>query len=208
MQIIEVQSPAIWGAFAACAETLDDVFFPAEDYKILPKHLVAANRYCGHCPVKRQCTQFALACDPDPGGIWGGMTPRERNKTRRNLLDNGVAFHTDLELDPEEFAPEPRTHLLARLAAEDREVLQEALRYIRRVQASVIDARLETLGVRPASQFPEPIQVTVSTSQVEWSLEVTHANVQPQIFPDPTLDLVGALLYLGIQLSNNAETYN
>lgn len=191
---ITVESPTVWGEFAVCAETLDEVFFPVEDSRILPSHATLVDRlYCRRCPVMKQCRQFALACDPDPGGIWAGTTPRERNSLRKILAAQDVQLVTNLELDPEVFAPEPRTLVLLRLAAEDRDKFYEVQRYARKVRAEV------HLDAHPVESIPSPIQVTVSMSQGELSLEVVLATDPKEVFPDPSTDLDAALHFLGIQ---------
>jgi WhiB family transcriptional regulator, redox-sensing transcriptional regulator len=41
-----------------------------------------ARRICYGCPVRVACLQFAVDTD-QRFGLWGGMTPRERNRLRR-----------------------------------------------------------------------------------------------------------------------------
>jgi len=58
-----------------------DAFFPesgtpgtAWDYKW-------AMSMCNQCPVKMLCAEYAIKHD-EPHGIWGGLSPRERQNIR------------------------------------------------------------------------------------------------------------------------------
>lgn len=47
-----------------------------------------AKKFCNSCPVMTQCAQYAIASN-EPHGIWGGLTPRERQKLRANGIVRG-----------------------------------------------------------------------------------------------------------------------
>lgn len=67
---------------ALCAQVDPEIFFPSRgDSRIT----VTAKQVCGRCPIQCECLEWAL----EPGqsdlyGVWGGATPRERQKLRRN----------------------------------------------------------------------------------------------------------------------------
>lgn len=44
--------------------------------------VMAAKRVCAGCPVREQCLQHALDT-PEPHGMWGGKSERERDRIRR-----------------------------------------------------------------------------------------------------------------------------
>jgi WhiB family redox-sensing transcriptional regulator len=65
-----------------CATTDPEMYYP-------PKGLQAsieirlAKELCKTCPVKTQCLNYAVTAN-EAFGIWGGMTPNERARLRRN----------------------------------------------------------------------------------------------------------------------------
>lgn len=70
---------ASWQADAACASVDPELFFP--------KHgdTFPAKRVCAGCPVVVDCLEHAIA-HREPSGIWGGLTPDERDlRARRDL---------------------------------------------------------------------------------------------------------------------------
>lgn len=66
-----------WQTRAACRGFNPETWFP--DYGTGTP--IAAKRICRHCEVKDACLESAL-CHDEAFGIWGGMTPRERNKIK------------------------------------------------------------------------------------------------------------------------------
>lgn len=65
-----------WHVFAACAGLGPDLFFAEE-----PEALDAARRVCRRCPVALECAEASMG---ERYGIWGGLTPAERRRARRN----------------------------------------------------------------------------------------------------------------------------
>lgn len=69
-----------WMDMAVCAQVDPELFFPPHR----ANHLgVLAKRICARCPVRAECLRYALT-DPELDGIWGGTTPRERQRLRRS----------------------------------------------------------------------------------------------------------------------------
>ena len=69
-----------WMDDAACTGADVNLFFPE------PSDLAAAKiakAICGGCPVKADCLQFALDRHEFRDGIFGGLSPRERQKLRK-----------------------------------------------------------------------------------------------------------------------------
>lgn len=77
----------IW-AKGNCRDAPTDLFYPDRDAATYPTVAAAAKEYCrGNgtrplCPVILECLLYGLLTN-DRFGIWGGMSPRERNALRR-----------------------------------------------------------------------------------------------------------------------------
>ena len=66
-----------WMADALCAQVGDpDQFFPDEG-----GNPWTAKAICHRCDVRAECLQYALDHD-EPHGVWGGLTPRGRQRLR------------------------------------------------------------------------------------------------------------------------------
>lgn len=70
----------VWQNQAACAGMNPDLFFPDAG----GAGAKAAKAICHVCPVEAECLQYALDND-ERHGIFGGTTPRERQRLRRGL---------------------------------------------------------------------------------------------------------------------------
>jgi len=46
-----------------------------------------AKQLCNNCPVQNICAQYAIEAN-EPEGVWGGLSPKERQKMRRALDRN------------------------------------------------------------------------------------------------------------------------
>lgn len=71
-----------WRDQAVCVGVPSTVFFPE-----MPQMTTAwdvARRLCGSCPVREKCLEFALRYEDleDRWGMYGGLTPNERNLIR------------------------------------------------------------------------------------------------------------------------------
>lgn len=73
------EEPRDWQAFAACAETDPEAFFPAKGAPTAP-----AKAVCARCFVRQDCLAYALA-NPEltSFGIWGGTSERQRRRLRK-----------------------------------------------------------------------------------------------------------------------------
>jgi WhiB family transcriptional regulator, redox-sensing transcriptional regulator len=73
--------PPRWMVDARCRDADVDVFFPTKGQS--PSD---AKRICEACPVVDPCLAYALSFTgyEDGGGVWGGMTRRERDALRRS----------------------------------------------------------------------------------------------------------------------------
>jgi len=67
-----------WQAFAACAGTDVDLFFPPRSFNS-PKIAAKAKALCAQCPVIDDCREFAWN---EREGIWFGTTPKDRRRLR------------------------------------------------------------------------------------------------------------------------------
>ncbi len=67
-----------WQLRASCRDHPAEVFFPDEVRgRSLHKREELAKAICMSCPVLQRCRRHALTA-PEPYGIWGAMTARER----------------------------------------------------------------------------------------------------------------------------------
>lgn len=66
-----------WMLEAKCLDADPEAFFPEKGGSTRE-----AKRICAACPVREDCLDFALAND-ERFGIWGGLSERERRRTKR-----------------------------------------------------------------------------------------------------------------------------
>lgn len=78
-------SPPTWTLTASCASHPDpDAWFPlsvpgpTDIYR-------EARDICQACPVKRECLEHALT-NREQHGLWGGLTPNQRERLTREPL--------------------------------------------------------------------------------------------------------------------------
>ena len=71
-----------WREQAACLGSQSDVFFPVGRGAGSRNWVMAAKRICASCPVRPECLSYAVTTI-QPDGVWGGTTPKERQKLRR-----------------------------------------------------------------------------------------------------------------------------
>lgn len=70
-----------WRESALCAQIdVGDIFYPE-----LGQSGEDAKRICRICPVSQWCLNEALTAD-EWHGIWGGTSPKERRRIRRDRL--------------------------------------------------------------------------------------------------------------------------
>ena len=69
-----------WQDSAECAQIGSDLFFQDEDSPY--GNYRHARKICKVCPVRLDCLEYALA-DRIPHGMWGGLTPKERQSLLR-----------------------------------------------------------------------------------------------------------------------------
>lgn len=74
-------APGTWVEDAACQGLPTRMFFPGPGDR---KGIARAKAICDRCPVTTQCAE---AGRDERDGIWGGMTPRERNRSFRHHGD-------------------------------------------------------------------------------------------------------------------------
>lgn len=77
---IVTYAPAAWVRQALCAQTDPELFFPPKG-----QPATEAKRVCNACSVKPQCLLYAINAPMALDGIWGGLTPKERQAKRREL---------------------------------------------------------------------------------------------------------------------------
>jgi len=70
--LITMLNGEAWMREGACRQFEADTMYPKT-----PTETAHAKAVCGHCPVQRECLDYALARD-ERYGIWGGMTIKGR----------------------------------------------------------------------------------------------------------------------------------
>lgn len=75
-------NPTGWEQRGLCRRADPTWFFPPSYHNNTPL-VRAAKNVCSACPVRDECLAYALD-NPEltVDGIWGGLTPRERNRAR------------------------------------------------------------------------------------------------------------------------------
>jgi len=77
-------APGRWAERALCVQTDPDTWLREKDQRALA---AVALRICGDCPVRGQCSDYALSGADTWGGIatglWGGATPQEPDQLRQ-----------------------------------------------------------------------------------------------------------------------------
>ncbi len=82
LEDIAHQAESDWQDAAACRSSDPGMFFPdREDVE----SIVRAKAVCASCPVREECLAYAVELNQSEG-IWGGHTPAERRRLRRNWL--------------------------------------------------------------------------------------------------------------------------
>lgn len=73
-----------WHARGACRRPGVDreIFFGADREQGATERVDAAKAICASCPVKAECGRYALT-QPEPYGVWGGMSEGERRDILR-----------------------------------------------------------------------------------------------------------------------------
>ena len=66
-----------WKDQAACSGTDTEIFYPANS-----DEEAEALSICATCPVRAQCLDYAIR-NRETYGIWGGATPEQRRRMRR-----------------------------------------------------------------------------------------------------------------------------
>jgi WhiB family redox-sensing transcriptional regulator len=70
-----------WSKLAICAGENPDTFFPSNG-----DPGTRARQICGHCPVRRDCAEYATGTDEF--GIRGGLDQEQRRALARELATN------------------------------------------------------------------------------------------------------------------------
>jgi WhiB family redox-sensing transcriptional regulator len=75
-----------WRKSGACANADPDLFYPVATGIVAARQIKQACRVCAVCYVRRQCLDYAME-NREAHGIWGGTTPEERTRARRQEAD-------------------------------------------------------------------------------------------------------------------------
>lgn len=72
-----------WRAAGACLSADPDLFFPIATGTAAAREVARAQQICARCQVRQECLDFAIRTG-EMHGVWGGTTPEERIRARRN----------------------------------------------------------------------------------------------------------------------------
>lgn len=75
-----------WLEAGACVNADPDLFFPVAAGEAGARQAARAQRICERCQVQRECLEYAMA-NSQMHGIWGGTTPEDRIRARRQRSD-------------------------------------------------------------------------------------------------------------------------
>ncbi|MDF5751340.1 WhiB family transcriptional regulator [Spongiactinospora sp. TRM90649] len=67
-----------WARRGACRTSDPELFFPLSPS---PEQEASAKAVCARCQVMDECRAYALRAG-EAEGIWGGLTPQERRRSR------------------------------------------------------------------------------------------------------------------------------
>lgn len=71
-----------WRSLAYCLGKDTNLFYPEIGTKGAAEQTKNTKTICALCKVSAECLQSAIAND-EQFGIWGGLTPKERTRVRR-----------------------------------------------------------------------------------------------------------------------------
>lgn len=92
----ELKLPQFDLADALCAQTDPEMFYPEK----LNNWAHKAKQVCEQCSIRVECLTWALEND-EQYGIWGGLTPAERNKLRGRERRSRAKTYTAIPLRQE-----------------------------------------------------------------------------------------------------------
>lgn len=78
---------ATWREQALCTQMDPELWFPE-----VGENPRQAKLICSWCEVRSDCLAFALRAN-EQHGVWGGLSPWERNRLRREFVAGSVDEH-------------------------------------------------------------------------------------------------------------------
>lgn len=118
-----ISKPA-WMRRGACRDQQDpDLHFPAGEGRAFRRQIIDAKQVCAGCPVLAECREHSFS-EPEPYGIWGGLTEGERRDVRARQIREAQELARHAGDQP---APDTRVSTgAARRAVTDRIAEREA----------------------------------------------------------------------------------
>lgn len=87
------EGAADWRDAALCRRAPDrETFFPVGANTLAREEEEQAKIFCGRCPVRMTCAQWAIATGQE--GVWGGLNDSERASIRRHTTAEATAAET------------------------------------------------------------------------------------------------------------------
>lgn len=76
---VMTHADAGWRSQGACLTADPELFFPLSSAGPSLYQLAEAKKFCGRCPVRSECLDFALSTQ-QVHGVWGGTSEQERRQ--------------------------------------------------------------------------------------------------------------------------------
>jgi WhiB family transcriptional regulator, redox-sensing transcriptional regulator len=74
--------------FPPACENFPEAFFPDQNASGFMSMSNMAKKMCDNCPVKAMCAEYGIRWEVE--GIWGGISPRERQNLRAKMRRQGL----------------------------------------------------------------------------------------------------------------------
>lgn len=81
-QVIQINLAEPWRTQSLCQNNELNVDFFSDEKRVIQ----LAKELCDKCIVAHECLEFAVR-NTEKYGVWGGFTPRERNKVTRSIIN-------------------------------------------------------------------------------------------------------------------------
>lgn len=105
---IPMKNPSRWWEHALCKGLDANIWFPEKPQG--RDYFARARTYCERCPVRQPCLEEALSVNPDDDrfGMYGGFTPKERDRIREGKSPFGPPIVEIGPTRPVQRQPEPK----------------------------------------------------------------------------------------------------
>jgi WhiB family redox-sensing transcriptional regulator len=127
-----------WRDDAACRGHDPELWFPVGDSGLARAQTAEAKRVCVGCPVRQECTEYALGTGQYTG-VWGGTTEAERRGLLRGGDTSFLRCLEDQEYIEDRLARGVGRRALARELGVSYEILRRALVFFQAERTTAAD---------------------------------------------------------------------